>query len=488
MQSSQPQGPGVASPSGLAAVFAAHRRAWAVAAGVLVFIVLGSGAVLAGTQAGAAQPAVALPATQAPSSPPATPTADPPRPVPAEAAAASRLRTCSVAPLAADTRLADFQAQVVNAATGEVLFDRGGTTPSRTASVMKVLTSAAALNVLGSDYRASTHVVKGAEPGQVVLVGGGDLTLSRLPTGQEPFYTGAAHLDDLATQTMVAWAADPANLPITSLVLDSSYFSGPDWDEGWARSELGLGYMPEITALMVDGDRNDPTRSTSTRSEDPVMRAGQAFADALGGGLNITLGTAPDGAAALGVVQSAPVSTLIQQSLIVSDNTLAEMLARLVAIENGAGNSFSALQQGIVSGLAAYGIDTTGMIIRDGSGLSPNNAVSPAYLTALFIKVNNREGDLGVIFDGLPVAGGPRGSLSYSDRFAGANAAADGAVFAKTGWIDTGYTLSGIIHAVDGTPLTFAIYAIGNVSSNAKIAIDTLTTGFFQCGDNLSNN
>ncbi|WP_240607023.1 D-alanyl-D-alanine carboxypeptidase/D-alanyl-D-alanine-endopeptidase [Cryobacterium aureum] len=488
VQTPEPATADAAPRGGIAAIFTRHRRAWLIAAGALVFVLLGSGAVFAGTQNGGNEPAAASAVGSPTATPSPTPTVDPARPVPAETTAASRLRTCSVAGLAADTRLADFQAQVVNANTGEVLFDRGGTTSSRTASVMKVLTSAAALNVLGSDYRATTRVVKGTEPGQVVLVGGGDLTLSRLPTGQEPFYTGAAHLDDLATQTMVAWAADPANPPITSLVLDSSYFSGPDWDDGWARTELGLGYMPEITALMVDGDRNEPTRSTSARSEDPIARAGQAFADALGGGLTISQATAPAGAAQLGAVQSAPVSTLIQQSLIVSDNTIAEMLARLVAIENGAGNSFAALQQGIVGGLAAYGIDTTGMIIKDGSGLSPNNAVSPAYLTALFIKVNAREGNLGVLFDGLPVAGGPRGSLSYSDRFAGANSAADGAVFAKTGWIDTGYTLAGIIHAADGTPLTFSIYAIGNVSSNAKIAIDTLTTGFFHCGDNLSNN
>jgi len=480
--------PGVAPRGGIAAVFTRYRRAWLIAAGALVFVLLGSGAVFAGTRIGGPDAAAAMVVTTPTATPSPTPTVDPARPVPAEATAASRLRTCSVAELAADTRLAEFQAQVRNATTGEVLFDRGGTTSSRTASVMKVLTSAAALNVLGSDYRATTRVVRGAEPGQVVLVGGGDLTLSRLPTGQEPFYTGAAHLDDLATQTMVNWAADPANLPITSLVLDASYFSGPDWDDGWARSELGLGYMPEITALMVDGDRNDPTRSTSARSEDPVRRAGEAFAAALGGGLTISLGTAPAGAASLGAVQSAPVSTLIQQALIVSDNTIAEMLARLVAIENGAGNSFSALQEGIVGGLAAYGIDTSGMIIKDGSGLSPNNSVSPAYLTALFIKVDAREGNLGVLFDGLPVAGGPRGSLSYSDRFTGENAAADGAVFAKTGWINTGYTLAGVIHAADGTPLTFAIYAIGNVSSNAKYAIDTLATGFFHCGDNLSNN
>jgi D-alanyl-D-alanine carboxypeptidase/D-alanyl-D-alanine-endopeptidase (penicillin-binding protein 4) len=88
--------------------------------------------------------------------------------------------------------------------------------------------------------------------------------------------------------------------------------------------------------------------------------------------------------------------------------------------------------------------------------------------------------------DGLPVAG-VRGSLSYSDRFAGDNAVAHGAVFAKTGWIETGYTLSGVIRAQDGSTLTFAIYALGDVTDEAKQAIDTLATGFFLCGDNLGN-
>lgn len=37
-------------------------------------------------------------------------------------------------------------------------------------------------------------------------------------------------------------------------------------------------------------------------------------------------------------------------------------------------------------------------------------------------------------------------------------------------------------------PPTFAIYALGDVRDNAKQAIDTITTGFFRCGDNLSNN
>lgn len=426
------------------------------------------------------------PATASPSAT-ATPTIEP-RAVPAAPVGAARLRTCSVAGAASDGRLAEFQAMVVNASTGEVLYDRGGYQPSRTASVLKVLTSAAALSVLGPDYRLATTVVRGAEPGQVVLIGGGDPTLSRTPSGDESAYDGAPHLDDLAAQVRAAWNADPqtAGTPITSLVLDSSYFSGDTWEPSWNRKELYDGYMPEITALMVDGDRDNAYNNTSARSEDPVGRAGDAFASALGGGVAVSRGVAPQGAPQLGRVESQPVSTLVYQTLIVSDNTIAEALARVTAIQAGAGNSFGSLQQGITAGLAAYGLDTSQLRIADGSGLSPNNAVPPSYLTSLFIKVNNREGNLWAVFDGLPVSG-RAGSLSYSDRFSGASSRADGAVHAKTGWIDDGYTLSGIVYAADGTPLTFAIYALGDVSDSAKQAIDALTAAFWDCGNNLSN-
>jgi D-alanyl-D-alanine carboxypeptidase/D-alanyl-D-alanine-endopeptidase (penicillin-binding protein 4) len=407
--------------------------------------------------------------------------------VPAAPAAASRIRTCSVAGPASDGRLEQFQGRAVNAATGEVLFDRGGSTPSRTASVLKVLTTAAALNVLGPDYRLTTKVVRGADPGTVVLVGGGDVTLSRTSSGTSTAYAGAAHLDDLAAQVRSAWNADPATAgtPISTVVLDASYFSGDAWQPSWNRKELYDGYMPEITALMVDGDRDSPGSNVSARSEDPVQRAGSAFADALGGAGTV-IGTAPAGAPVLGQVQSQPVSTLVRQTLIVSDNTIAEALARVTAIEAGAGSSFSSLQQGITAGLAAYGIDTSALRIVDGSGLSGDNAVPPSYLTSLFIQIHNRAGNLGALYDGLPVSG-EAGSLSYSDRFSGASSRADGAVHAKTGWIDDGYTLAGTVDASDGTVLTFAIYALGDVDDDAKQAIDALAAAFWDCGDNLSN-
>ncbi|HEX6953980.1 MAG TPA: D-alanyl-D-alanine carboxypeptidase [Agromyces sp.] len=472
------------APRGIRALIA-RNRTLAAAAALVAVALAGGGAVALGTAL--AGPPTAAPApmpTETPSptpSPTPTPMAAPPATEPP-----ARVRTCSVADLAADPRLANLQAQVMNAATGEVLYDRGGLTASRTASVMKVVTAAAALAVFSPDDRFATRVVRGAEPGSIVLVGGGDVTLSRTPSGSETVYPGAAHLDELARQVREAWAADPSNPPLTKLVLDSSLFGGETWHPSWDPAELELGFMPNMTALMVDGDRADPYANVSARGTDPVGRAGEAFAAALGGIAVVERGTAPAGAAELGRVWSPTVAQLIDKSLVVSDNTVAEMLARLVAIEVGAGDDFAAIDPAVRQVLAEYGIARGGIRVIDGSGLSPDNAVPPAYLTRLFAKIDAREGNLGVILDGLPVAG-QRGSLSYADRFAGDNAVAHGAVLAKTGWITTGYTLSGIIRAQDGTTLTFAIYALGEVTAAAKQAIDTLATGFFRCGDELAD-
>ncbi|MCM6763857.1 D-alanyl-D-alanine carboxypeptidase/D-alanyl-D-alanine-endopeptidase [Rathayibacter sp. ZW T2_19] len=469
---------------------ASRRRPWLLAvAGAVVAVLLGTGAVAVGAALGGDEApraaATSTPAATATVAPTATPT---PSARPTAAEITSALRTCSVADAAADPRLGSMQARVVDAATGQVLFDRGGLTPSRTASALKILTAASALAVLGPDARIATTAVRGEAPGSVVLVGGGDLTLSRLPSGQESFYPGAAHLDDLAAQVESAWAADPATAgtPITSLVLDSSLFTGDTWQPSWNRKEQTQGYMPEITALQVDGDRADPTASTSVRGTDPIGRAGSAFAGELPGSPTVSTGTAPDGAAVLGTVESAPVRELVQQMLLVSDNAIAEMLARLVAIRTGAGSTFAAEQAGVLQGLSGYGVDTAGIVVADGSGLSDDNSVAPAYFTELLRKVQAREGDLGVVLDGLPVSG-RTGSLSYADRFAGDNAVADGAVLAKTGWIDTGYTLAGVVTAADGTVMTFAVYALGDVADSAKTAIDTLVTGFYRCGASLSD-
>ncbi|RUR02053.1 D-alanyl-D-alanine carboxypeptidase/D-alanyl-D-alanine-endopeptidase [Labedella endophytica] len=435
--------------------------------------------------------AVATTATAAPvvtPTPTPTPTEDP-RIVADDPVPATAPRMCSVADAAADPRLATLQAQVRNADTGEILFDRSGDTPARTASTFKVITSAAALAVFGADRTFETRVVAGDEPGTIVLVGGGDITLSRMPTGEESVYTDAAHLDDLAAKTTVALTAAGETTAVSRLVIDSSLFGTDDWRPDWNPNSPAEGYQTRVTALQVDGDREDPTRTGSPRGTDPVARTAEAFAKYFPGA-TVETGTASVGADELASVSSPTVASLIHDSLLESDNMIAEALARLVSIELGAGNTFASLQQAIPEALAEYGIPTDGIVVADGSGLSTANAVPPSYLTRLFGLVEDGVGELEAIEAGLPVAG-ETGTLDEDRRFTGDNEAARGHVFAKTGYILSAYTLSGIIEAADGSTLVFTIYALGTVGETLPWTtvegVDALTTAFFRCGDSLSN-
>jgi D-alanyl-D-alanine carboxypeptidase/D-alanyl-D-alanine-endopeptidase (penicillin-binding protein 4) len=474
--------------SGALTAFRRHPVAWLTAALSVVFVLLGTGAIFAGMAVAAPKPVV-------------TPTPKvstaPPRPTPTASPAASRVRTCSVAAAAADPRLVTLTGSVVRSDTGEALWDHGAGTPATTASTLKLLVASAAVAVLKPDYRIATDVVDGSAAGSIVLVGHGDPTLSALPAGQESVYTGAPKLSDLATQALTAYGAKHPGVPITQVILDASYWSTADrWTPDVKRTEQTQGYQSETTALQVDGDRANPKAETSYRSTDPIGRAGAAFVSALqnadtgglvSGSVATSLGTAIPNSTRLAEVMSQPLRTLISQMLLPSDNTLGEMLARIVSKASGLDGSLASLNQAIPSALAsAYKISTAGMTIVDGSGESYRSLVPPATMTSLLRQISSGTQGLDVVRAGLGVAGK---SGSVASRFTGANAVARGQVAAKTGWTDIEYSLAGTIAAADGTPLVFTFYAIRpGIPSTAKAALDTLTTAVFRCGDNLSNN
>ncbi|ROQ36709.1 D-alanyl-D-alanine carboxypeptidase/D-alanyl-D-alanine-endopeptidase (penicillin-binding protein 4) [Frondihabitans sp. PhB188] len=488
------------------AFFRTHPRGTAITGGALALVIFGGGALAAGaatapTSAPATSaPAVARSASAAPSSsaastPKATPKAtskatpkttarSAPSPVPS----AVPLRTCTVAGAASDARLGTFEGTVLDAKSGATLFDRSGSTPARTGSVMKTLTTAVALADLGADYRFTTKVVGSTTGTGIALVGGGDATLSATPAGSESIYPGAPKLSTLAAEVK----AKLGTKKITNIVLDDSYWSDADaYDPSWPASELTIGYQPRVVSLMVDGDRANPTLSVSPRSSDPVGRAGEAFRTALvaakvsgASTAALTRGTAKS-TDVLAEVKSQPVSTLIGQMIPNSDNTLAEMMARVsskVSGSDGSAASLTAVYQKALKG--TYGLDASTIKIVDGSGESANNGVPSALEASLMRKVLAGEGSLKLLYDSLPVSGQ---SGTLSTRFTGANAIARGAIHAKTGWIDSAYTLAGTVDAKDGTQLTFAFYAIGNVSGTAREALDTLATAVYSCGANLSD-
>jgi len=392
-------------------------------------------------------------------------------------------RDCSVADLALDTRLVGLHAQVVNPATNEVLFDVEGDTPAQTASVMKLLTATAALQVLGPNYRVQTKVYADLDnPGHIVIVGAGDPTLSRARAGVQSVYKDAPKISDLAVQ-INEWAR---STPIANITLDSTYFAPEGWDPGNPESERTIGYQSLVSALQVDGDRQNPTAETSPRSTDPVNTVGVALKKAIGplaSSATLTKAQAGTNLLKIASVKSQPISKWIEHMLRVSDNTEAEFLARLVSKQLGYDGSRDSLDTALKAALTRAGLSTLDLVLLDGSGSNEANRVPATFITALLKKVLNEDGDLGVIKRALPIAA-ETGSLA--NRFKGDNIDAAGKIFAKTGWTRNEYSLAGIIKAKDGTDLVFSIAAIGQVNATAKDAIDNLATGIYRCGNKLS--
>ncbi|MEN9714884.1 MAG: hypothetical protein RJA35_351 [Actinomycetota bacterium] len=404
----------------------------------------------------------------------------------APSASATSAATCSVQDQANDSRLGNLQAMVVNAANDQVLLDYKGETASSTASTMKLLTAAAALQTLGPNYRITTRVYQdSADKGTIYFIGAGDVTLSRTSPGKSSVYESAPKLNDLAVGINRA----VGTTPITKIVVDGSLFSGPQWLDSVDQSERTNGFQSLTSALQVDGDRDDPTKETSKRSLTPELRAGTWLKKAIGSAAanaTVVAGTMPSSSVQVASVQSQPISNWINHMLAVSDNTQAEALARLVSIDEGFDGSFASLDTAIKQALRSLpGFDPSSATIMDGSGESPANTVSPAMMIKLMKQISSGAGSLIVEKQSLPVAGE---SGSLQSRFNGKNVDAAGHVFAKTGWINHGYTLVGYITPKDGSTLLFAVYALGpNVKDNAKDAIDNLVTGIYRCGASLAN-
>ena len=140
------------------------------------------------------------------------------------------------------------------------------------------------LKARGPGYRIATRAVAGANPGEVVLVGGGDPTLAVDKSG---FYPGAARLDTSPRRSSRRSAAPPR----PGCVVDSSLFPGPVHGPGWDADIPTGGFGASITALMTDGARRDPVRARKTfadshgaaeRYAEPDLAAGRSFARLLG--------------------------------------------------------------------------------------------------------------------------------------------------------------------------------------------------------------
>ena len=469
------------------------RRGWIVAGALLVIVVLAVAAVIAWPRLTGSSQVGSTEQTTAPPTTGAAPISDPPlssataQIVPLEpskkAPTAAGVAKQLAKPLA-NKKLAQFTGIVLDPVTGKTLWKQNPATPQLPASSMKLVTGAALLTSVDPNSRLVTTIVQGSQPGEIVFVGGGDVTLSARPDGAPTVLPGGPTVAELAAQVK------SSGVKVTKIILDTSYWTGPDFADGWKSEDIkgtaqsAQGFVTHMSPLMVDADRTDPDNEDSPRTGDPAMTAGKALAHALGDDkLPISMGQAPDDAKVLAKVSSQPISTLLAQALENSDNILAEALARQVAIARGAPPSFEGVSAAMLQALQDLGLDTTGTVIKDGSGMSDEDRVSPEVLGRIMaMAVSGKNPKLRILLTGLPLAG-VSGTLAKDDRYTQTDTKAGaGWVRAKTGSLDVTYALVGYVPDVDGRIIVFAFNSNGVFGNDTRYAQDAMATALRLCG------
>jgi D-alanyl-D-alanine carboxypeptidase/D-alanyl-D-alanine-endopeptidase (penicillin-binding protein 4) len=183
----------------------------------------------------------------------------------------------------------------------------------------------------------------------------------------------------------------------------------------------------------------------------------QAYLDALGealAGKPIKIGgTRGDTTARIDTVftlVSLPLREILPALEKPSQNQIAEILLKTLALEKTGVGSADSGRKVVERQLAAWGAREDGYVIRDGSGLSRHDYLSPETIVRVLDTIRT-DSAFSVFYDALPIAG-VDGTIA--DRMKGTPAA--GNVHAKTGYVDRARSLSGYATSADGHLLIFS--------------------------------
>ena len=295
------------------------------------------------------------------------------------------------------------------------------------ASNLKILVAAVAIEVLGNDFTYTTRVVgaapvRGVVQGDVFLVGGGDPVLSsdwypesdldKLP----PFNTTS--LDELARRL-----ADAGVTQIAGAVRgDHSRYDDERYIDTWGDDVAGIEAGP-YDALLVNDAR---VLGDDQRASDPAEAAAREFVRVLSEqGITVTggasVGQAPAGGTDLATIESQPLPAVIAEMLTNSDNNTAELMLKEIGLAASGAGTREAGAAAIASTLTGWGIDTTGLVVGDGSGLSLANRVTCSMMIAVLqhvtydsavgagLAIGGQTGTLDDVFGDTTVAGRIRG-------------------------------------------------------------------------------
>lgn len=402
-------------------------------------------------------------------------------------------------------------AALVVGAQGQVLYAREADRALIPASNQKVLTAVAALHTLGPTHHFVTEVFAPAEPdadGAVAALfvkGGGDPALTseelwRLAsdlrragvrrvqgdlvlddslfdgqrwhpswgrTGARAYHApvGALTANYGAFSVAVA-AGDTVGTPVRSVVdppipylaLTNRARTGPR-----GRSSLVVDRRSggETERVLVEGAIPRGTSKTYYRSVlDPTRYAGALLRLQLAAvGIEVTgqtkVGYVPATAVSLLAFEGRALTEVVSRFMKFSNNQMGESLVKTLGQRrSGSPGSWTSGMAAVRDALGELGLPLEGAVLRDGSGLSYENRVTPRLLVEA-LRAADRSFRFGPELEAsLPIA-----SLdgTLSDRAD----AAEGRVRAKTGLLTRVTGLSGYARRPDGERVVFSILVNG---------------------------
>jgi serine-type D-Ala-D-Ala carboxypeptidase/endopeptidase (penicillin-binding protein 4) len=357
----------------------------------------------------------------------------------------------------------DLAGIVTDAGTGQVLWSQTPAEAQIPASNAKILTTVNALEAFGPTHRFTTRVMTGSTAHRIVLVGGGDPSLSSSQLGR-------------MARTVVA-AVHAEGLHRVKVQVDDSLFPAPTRPTGW-KASYTINDVSPVRALVVDQHRR----------WDTSLDAGQVFARKLvKWGLkvrSVTHAVRPKGSTLITSSQGVDLGTQIAGMLQTSDNDVAEGLHRLVALQTGYPATWAGARAAQAAGIARLGITLT-YPMYDGSGLSRSDHLAPADLAGVLRTIFDgaHPNLLGLQHGSFAVAG-VSGTLApnFKRYVTNPTRCAAGLVEAKTGSLSGVISLSGFARGADGQIKVFS-FLLNHVSSTltTRRAVDRLASTVTGC-------
>lgn len=372
----------------------------------------------------------------------------------------------------------------IAAADGTIAAERNLDTEREPASTTKTLTAFTAVHTLEMSGTLDTEVylTHADTSPTIVLQGHGDMLLGE---GQnDPSHiNGRAGLATLAQHTVQSLRQ--RGIDQVALAVDDSLFGDDNTSTALEQNNDGNAMYTPLSSMAVDGGRMrygltaDPDAFTDypTLSRTTASDAAQTFRSLLTQqGITVTDSSDTSGtkaSARIAKVSSAPLNEVMAFMLRHSDNTLAELFARLTALKLGLGNSMDADIQAVVQVLRANDIPTDGLHLTSCSGLAAGTRLRIPTLLAVQRSLVGLDDGGAAEIEGLSVPG-----LTGTARNRAANDDIKGLARVKTGSLGGVRALVGNVSREHGGVLLFAV--IVNDSSNelaANNAIDDFMAG-----------